>query len=238
MKRKNNLIWGIFFVLSALIVLLGKLGLFAEVSVLSLVATCLLIPVIILSIKNVYFSGIFFPIAFIAIMFSKPLGIENITPVPVLVAALFLSIGMYLIFPKKSVWGSVIYNSDSIKGGDVENFNSDDINGEEISAGGSFTGSTKYVNSQNLKAVNVNCRFSGMKIYFDNAQMAGNFAFVNIDAEFSGIELYVPKSWAVCNDSVCTLGAVTEKGARFSNASKTLVLRGKSSFSGITIYYV
>lgn len=237
MKRKSNLIWGIFFVLSAVIILLSKFGVFAQVSAFNLVITCLLIPVIILSIRQVYFSGIFFPLAFIAIMFAKPLGIEKLTPWPVLAAALFLSIGMYLLFPKKSYFEGFSY-SDEIKGGDVENFNSEDINGEEVSADGRFSGSVKYVNSQNLKAVNINSSFCGMKIYFDNAHMAGNFAFVNINAEFSGIEMYVPKSWNVRNEAVCTLGAITEKGAKLSNPTNTLVLKGKSSFSGITIYYI
>lgn len=100
MKNKSYF-WGTFFILSAVLLILNALGLLAGVSIVSLILTLLLIPLIVKSIRYASFSGVLFPLAVIAILFDKQLGIEKLTPWPVLGIALFLSIGLSLLFPKR-----------------------------------------------------------------------------------------------------------------------------------------
>ena len=52
------------------------------------------------NIIDLSWGGIFFPLAILAIIFEKPLGIEAITPWIVLIAALLLTIAFEMIFPK------------------------------------------------------------------------------------------------------------------------------------------
>lgn len=76
----------------------SQLGYLPAVGVFSLLFTVVCIAVIVASIPHVHFGGILFPLAFIAIIYDKPLGITAITPWTVLLAALLLTIGLHLIF--------------------------------------------------------------------------------------------------------------------------------------------
>lgn len=47
------------------------------------------------------------------------------------------------------------------------------------------------------------------------------------------------KNWFVKSEVDCVLGGIEEKGIRNSSiAEKTLILKGKISFSGISIVYI
>lgn len=73
----------------------SQLGYLPAVGVFSLLFTVVCIAVIVASIPHVHFGGILFPLAFIAIIYDKPLGITAITPWTVLLAALLLTIGLH-----------------------------------------------------------------------------------------------------------------------------------------------
>ena len=96
MKNKN-LIWGLFFILAGVALILDRTGLLGSVSVWSVVISLLLVPVIVTSVRHLNFWGIFFPMAIMAILFDETLGIEKFTPWPVLGAALLLSVGFSFI---------------------------------------------------------------------------------------------------------------------------------------------
>ncbi len=94
----------------------------------------------------------------------------------------------------------------------------------------------KYVNTNQLQEVNIDCAFSGMKVYFDHADMAREKASVNVRLSFSGLELYVPKNWNVVDKNLgCTLGGVERRGTASETTDRTLVLNGSVSFSGVEI---
>lgn len=234
MKHKN-LFWGLFFILSAILIILNQFNILIGVNIFKLIISLLLLPVIFKSIRHVSFGGILFTLAMIGIMFDEHLSIEKLTPWPLLGIALFLTIGLSLLFPNKHK-----HVFDQCTHGHYEkdwvNESSDD---SEVNVFLKFGGSTKYINSQNLKKVNIDCKFGGTKIFFDNASIDGNEAVIDVSASFSGIEMYVPKNWLVRSDIDCVLGGVEEKGIKNpGTADKTLVLKGKMSFSGITIIYI
>ena len=75
MKNKN-LIWGLFFILAGVALILDRTGLLGSVSVWSVVISLLLVPVIVTSVRHLNFWGIFFPMAIMAILFDETLGRE------------------------------------------------------------------------------------------------------------------------------------------------------------------
>ena len=85
-KNSGKILWGLFFILAAVYVVVSKLWIMPEISVFS----------------NVNFWEILFSIAFICIIYDDWLGITALTPWTVLGAALLGSIGLSLIFKKKS----------------------------------------------------------------------------------------------------------------------------------------
>lgn len=238
--KTNRIFWGLFFILGAVFLIASKLGFLAEFNIFSLVLTVLFVAIIIKSIISRSFSGVFFPTAFILMIYDKPLGIENLTPWTVLAAALFLSIGCYMLFGKKRKKAAKIKHHEDHYEGHDENFDEiiDEEDGENVSYTVKWGSGIKYVNSSALKKVSLKCDFGAMKVYLDNAKLQGGTAEVNLDLAFGGIELYVPKEWYVENQAEVTFAGIEEKNRNAQNTVGTLILRGNISFAGVTILYV
>lgn len=249
--KKERFFWGILFVLIGIVLVISKLGYFPNVNAFSLLLTVLLIVIIIKSLIHLNFAGILFPIAFICIIYDKQLGITNITPWTVLLAALFGSIGLSLIFHKRIEWCNTKYNwhnckskGNHIKSINIEsnydnNFEKSDVKDENyVKVESSFSETIKYINTNNFEQADLNCSFGAMKVYFDNAIMKDNNAIVRINASFSGIELYIPKSWKVDNKTNVFLGGIEEKNESSQVIENTLTLVGDINFSGVEIIYI
>ena len=252
MKLKK-FFWGIFFVFAAVSVIANSLGHFNNISLLSLFATILLFAIIIECTVKGEFFGIFFPLAVIAIIFSKPLGITSVTPWPVLIAALFLSIGFSILFKHpffrfRKYKNHVISIKDSI-GDDFKHFSSnshnssfqksvDDLDSDIVDCYASFSACTKYLHSTNLQKVIIKCNCGAVKVYFDNAQMHPDGTSVELDSNLSGVELYIPKTWKVLNNISAFMGGVEEKNKHSSSDGPALILNGNIRLSGIEIIYV
>ncbi|SHJ09252.1 hypothetical protein SAMN02745163_01287 [Clostridium cavendishii DSM 21758] len=230
--KKERIFWGFLLVLGGIFLIISKLGYFPSVNVFSLLLTIFLVVVIVKSLTRLNFVGILFPIAFICIIYNKELGITQITPWTVLIAALLGSIGFSMIFHKRIKWISKNYNDD---------YKFEEINIEDeshVRFKSSFGASIKYINTDKFEQAHFDCSFGAMKVYFDNAIMSGNNATVMIDASFSGIELYVPKTWNIDDKTNVFLGAVSEKNRSGQITTNTLTLVGNVSFSGVEIIYI
>lgn len=101
-KNSGKILWGLFFILAAVYVVVSKLWIMPEISVFSVLLTVFFIWLFLNGIRNVNFWEILFSIAFICIIYDDQLGITALTPWTVLGAALLGSIGLSLIFKKKS----------------------------------------------------------------------------------------------------------------------------------------
>lgn len=231
--REKNIFWGILFVLSAIGIVIGKMGFLSEVNVFSLVFTVLLIAIMINSLFKLNYAGILFPIAFICIIYDKQLGITTITPWTVLIAATFGSIGLSMIFPKKnkffekkSYWS--IEEGETIKVEEEGN----------IKISTAFSGGTKFINTDKFESAEISCKFSGLEVYFDNVTMAGTTAVLKLDVSFSGIELYIPRSWHIENRANVFLGGIENKRFNDKLYTNTLIVTGDVQLSGVEIHYI
>jgi predicted membrane protein len=233
--KKERIFWGILFILTGIFLVVSKLGFFPDINVFSFLLTIFLAVVIVRSAISVNFAGILFPIAFLCIIYDKQLGITAITPWTVLLAALFGSIGLSIIFQKKSGWGKVRRSSRE----NVQYFEKIDVeDGSDVRFDTSFGASIKYINTDEFEHAEFSCSFGALKVYFDNAVMKNGSAVVRIDASFSGVELYVPKSWRVEDKTSVFLGGVSEKNRGGQVLTDTLTLVGDICFSGVEIIYV
>lgn len=231
--KKESIFWGVLFILAGIFMIISKLGYFPDVNVFSLLLTVFLVVVIVKSLPGLNFSGILFPIAFICIIYDKQLGLTAITPWTVLIAALFGSIGLSMIFHKHVKWINHKHNHEDYK------FEKIDIEDEShVGFKNSFGASIKYINTDKFEQADFNCSFGAMKVYFDNAIMSNENAIVRINASFSGIELYIPKTWSVDVKTNVFLGSVDEKNSNNQITTNNLTLVGDVSFSGIEIIYI
>lgn len=231
--KKERIFWGLFFIVAAVLLLVSRSGILGDITVFSLLLTIFFAACIIKSIRHRSITGILFPVAFLCIIYAEPLGIEAITPWPVLAAALLGSIGCEFLFHsshhsrKYGGYGHMCAEETVEKVADAQ-----------LDFYTSFGGSIKYVNSDNFQSAKVRCSFGSMKVYFDNAVICNGEAVVALDVSFAGVELYVPKTWNVINSAEAAFGAIDEKNRNYSDGTPVLRIVGKVSFGGVEIVYV
>ena len=234
MKNIDKWFWGLFFILGGAAVIINQLGYLGGVNLYTMVVTIFLVAIFIKSVFTLAWWGMLFPVAITCILYSEQLGIEKLTPWPVLIAALLGSIGLSIIFHKKS--SITCFGSSSGEHFDTI-INEKDENNFTFNV--SFGSSIKYVNSEALERADISCNFGAAKVYFDNAKLSKKGAIININTSFAGVELYIPKEWNVINDMRTSLGGVEEKNRRTSEKEGPVVtLTGGISLSGIEIYYI
>lgn len=240
MMKKERVFWGVFLILAAVIMICGKMDILPDFGMFKITIGILLVASFVHCIMHRSLSGLLFTIAFLCILFSKELGLEKITPFPVLLAAVLLSIGLEFLFPKKTKYIETNYeyqNHHSTEWTVDDNVN--DGESDHIEYATTFGAGVKYISSSNFKSARLKASFGGMKVYFDNALIPDGLATVQLDVKFSGVELYIPKGWKIVNDARCAFGAIDEKNPnRYDENGPTLRFVGEVSFAGVEIIYV
>ena len=232
-KPLTKIFWGLLFIAQAILIVLASYQGFSELF--PLIFVILVTPVIIASLIHLNFTGIFIPVAFLGIVFSKQLGIENLTPWPILIAAVLLSIGFSVLFRKRSKWSDRLQGQLHLE----ENRSFEEIEDDEMTCTVKFGSATKYIISENFKEAYLNCSVGAIKAYFDNAKLSPDGAHLHINASISGIALYIPKHWKVANNVSTFMSGVEEKSRNIPDPdSPVLNITGNISLSGIVIFYI
>ena len=100
-----------------------------------------------------------------------------------------------------------------------------------------FGSGTFYKQDQNLVDDQVEVAFGDAKIYYDNAEMLGDFATLNIEVAFGNATVYVPQHWRVDLKVETSFGAA-KADAPVAPTSKTLIIRGEVAFGKLGVVYV
>ena len=241
-NRTKSVLNGILLIVLAACLIMWKLNLFnlpvafAEVSVVGLVVAAIMVVAIIQNIIDLEYGGIFIPLAVIAIIFDKPLGIEAITPWVVIIAAILLTIAFNMIFPnKKHGWRKK--QSEWSKGKFTEN-SSEDENGQYIMHSTKFGSSTKYIRSQQLAQADLSSQFGQLSVFFDQAQVPTGNVTINVSASFGEMDLYIPKTWNVHNKVTSSFGDCDDRCSQFCEVTEDqvqCVINGSVSFGELKL---
>ena len=100
-----------------------------------------------------------------------------------------------------------------------------------------FGSGTFYKQDQDLVDDQVEVGFGNAKIYYDNADMLGDFATLNIEVAFGNATVYVPQHWRVDLKVETSFGAA-KADAPVAPTSKTLIIRGEVAFGKLGVVYV
>lgn len=234
-ENGKKIFWGVIFILAAVYIVISRIFVLPEISVWSIILTIVFAAMIIKGIREVNFYEILFGIAFLCWIYDSQLGIENLTPWPVMGAALLGSIGLSMIFKRKKNTWSWSYSDSTETIGATSDSSCD---GEHIHCENNFSSSIKYINSENFCNAELENNFGTLTVYFDNAVIQGGAAYVNVENDFGTTNLYIPKVWKIVNDLSRTFGTINEHGRWEGSSSNTLYLRGKADFGTINIYYI
>lgn len=254
MRKKKDIFVGLVFVVIAVFVIIGSMGLFGDISVWSILFTFFLVIWLVKGLLKLRWGSILFPLAFMAIMYDEILGIENLTPWPVLFAAFFGSIGLDILFKgvrrrifKGKKNGSFEMSWDSDKKSFEMEYDSEG-KGEVLveqsedeytfSSDVAFGSVSKYIKSQCLRKVNIDNAFGSTIIYFDDVILENGTAKVNIDNAFGEVKLYVPAAWSVRIISDESFGKVKETGIAAAVSSNHLNMKCDTAFGIIEIIYI
>lgn len=221
---KRNWFWGIICILGAILIFGNLFGFLPfTFSLWKIAGTLICLSVIIDGIKERSFYSPLFGIAIIFYLFREDLGFEDISLWLLLLATWLLAWGLTsIIYPKTR----------HIEIEDIE-YSTNSI----INITSSFGEKVQYIQTNDLQYVTIDSKFSGLKLYFDQATIQ-NQATIEIDGNFTGIELYVPKEWNVQSHVRTFFGGVDEKGQPSSSGYPTLNITGRIHFGGIEIHYI
>lgn len=235
MKEKRST-WGIILILSAVFVILNQYNIFGSINLFKILLTVVLAMVALSGAKHRDFPTAIFPVAFMAIIYDNQLGITNLTPWPILLAALLLSIGLSMLFPRSRFYKETEKRIDDFAGkaAAYKSTTSD----SEVRYNVSMASGIKYINSTDFKSATLHSSFAGSKIYFDSCKVPSGHAVIDVDLSFSGMEIYIPREWNLITNVNCFLGGIDTKGTPSQVGGPTIELVGNTKFSGITIFYV
>lgn len=230
--KKRNVFWGAILILMAVLLIVTNLGLIKGIGFWSVLFTVFFAGCLIDGIIKRDITVILFSLAFLCIVWSDTLGLQKITPWPVLGAALLGSIGCSCLFGKSRRAYEKVQNVASSVGNHGEHIEQAD--GDHVECRSRFGGLVKYVNSQNLTEVDTSVSFGGATIYLDQAKVPSGKLFVNMDLSFGSVEFFIPKNWAVVNQLYTSFAGVDEQKSNGSS-EVTMILTGRASFAGVDI---
>lgn len=236
-KNSGKILWGLFFILAAVYAVVSKLYVMPEISIFTIILTVFFVWMFINGIRHLNFWGMLFPIAFLCILYDDQLGITALTPWTVLGAALLGSIGLSLIFKKKSK-SSFHYHVDSDDWKNKNAWEKEECAGEVIRLENNFGAAIKYVNSDNFCEADLENNFGTLTVYFDNAVIQSGKAIVRVGNSFGETNLYIPKEWKTQNNMEHSFGSVQVHGNSEGTSSNILLLQGETSFGEINIYFI
>jgi len=234
-RNGNRIFWGVVFIAAAVLLVIGKLGYLGGFNVFTVVATVLLAAIMVKGILRAGFGTVFFSAALLAILYAKPLHIETLVPWTVLLVALFATIGFHILFHNTD-WRKRLHENHEFS--DMHNEIIDEPDGEVIHQKIVFGGATKYVNSDNLKEIDIDCSFSAIEIFMDKAHVPSGHVTVHMHAAFGGITLFVPKEWSVENHLDLVLGGLDFKNRNEPDGSVMLTLSGDMALGGVEVTFL
>ena len=257
MKRDNKVFLGIGFLVFAVFIIAAAMGvfdqfegIFGKIGFWTIVFTPILAVWLIKSMMRFAWGGILFSLAFLAILYDEMLGIENLTPWPVLFAAFFGTLGLSIIFGKRGRWNHRRWNhteeldptriEDKGRKGSFLDAKNLEISEDEqrVLCDVCFSSVTKYISSRALREVVIDNAFGSVTVYFDGAILDNGEAYVNVDNAFGFVALYVPKEWCVMTHTDKAFGSLRTFGKCATQSENALHVNGDIAFGSVEIHYI
>ena len=237
-RSTRSVFWGILLLLGAAALVVGRLGYLEGIGVWTILFSMCLAGFLVDGLVKRSFGEMLFAVAFLIIVNDKLLGLEAITPWPVLGAALLGTIGLNLLFPRFRKKGK--HMNVTINGRDYDGKTpvfEENWEGDRVSYENAFGEAVKYVAGQ-FSHVDASNSFGSMHVYFTDAQPRNGSASIHLETAFGSMVLYVPASWRVVLSTENAFGSTRERGQCNPQGTTVLYVNGEVSFGSLQIRYV
>jgi predicted membrane protein len=247
--------WGLLFLLAAALIIANQVVGFVELGVFTIIIGVVCLAIIVQSIVNLSFSVLPLPLAALYFVFQDPLSLPDIGFGILLASAILATIGLSVLLPSKVKRKTGYekryknrytkefaddYEYDYEEDGETITQVVSDDKERNFDINVQFGGISRYLRSDCLETVNLNCKFGGVDIYFDEVTLSPQGGKVHINCNFGGVELYVPREWRVSDHVSATLGGVDISGRRRHQPAPDapeLTLTGNVAFGNVEVHF-
>ena len=238
-KNKNSLFWGLMLIAIACYLILCQLHIVTlAISITKIILGMIFVGTLINSISTKNFTGFFFSLAFLWIIFDSLLGLPAVSTKVILLIALLFSIGFSMIFPKNHhIEKKHVDWDDPNKTGKHQTFFNEDTN-ETFYCCNRFGASAKYINTGNFQKATLESSFGELKVYFDSAKITAESAEICVNQSFGSTQLFIPKEWTIVSKASVFAGAIEERNKNCSIGTPVVYLTGEVKFGSVIITYV
>ncbi len=223
--KKSGVFWGIILILSAVLIILDSIGIglgfLSGVPVITVILGIICVAWLIDELIKLKFTHIFFPLAFIFILFQdKIVQLANLKSQImsnwiVLICALLLTIGSSMIFRTNRV---------SKKEKMVKNQHK-------------FGNSTQYFDAGEQSDFNVENNFGKTEVFFSNVENYLGDGTLRVENNMGATVINVPKEWNVFVKIENNMGSVKAEENHPVNG-KVLNIIGKNNMGSVVVEIV
>ena len=186
----RSIFWGLVLVFAAVVLILDGMGVTfgAGIGLWHVLAGGILVALIIERLIRLKIAYIFFPLAFLFLLFEAPLaqalgkGDDLISNWTVLLAALLLTVGAAILAPRRDKSGAVVQ--------------------------GHLGNVTLYFDAADLHDCRIDGKVGRTLVYFTNKAAYDGLGVVTITENVGQITLYVPSEWGVVTTGGDNLGRI------------------------------
>ena len=249
MKAKwSRIFWGVGLIAAAVFLVIDQLHLLPfTIGFWAIFWTVVFVASLITSVINKNLYGAIFSIAFLVIVYAKPLHIAALSPWTILLVAILFSAGISLIF-RNSFKPTIIINGKKVnanwsdlinknfKADNVITDNSFGVDSDNVVISGKMTEASCYIHSQNLKTVTIDSSMGDVSVYLDDAKAAGDEVIMNINTSMCDVDVYIPSDWQVENNMQNSLSDVDIDHSK--GTSTKLILQGRNTMGDLTVKHV
>ena len=237
--KKNNITLGLVLIAAAVIMMGNSMGLIPDIPWIRILCSVLLAGWGIKALMERDFFGMFMSVSIIAWLFDNELGIDNLAPFPLLIAAACLGIGLNMIFGKKTREVNIEYSESA---GNTTTF-TDGINGNwtdgrHVTLENNFNSTSKYVNAAAFSSAKLENNFGSANVYFNNANVYNNEATIELGNNFGKMNIYLPSKWRASISQESTFGHVSIHGEPNRDMDAPyVIIKAESNFGELNIFF-
>ena len=249
MKAKwSRIFWGVGLIAAAVFLVIDQLHLLPfTIGFWAIFWTVVFVASLITSVINKNLYGAIFSIAFLVIVYAKPLHISALSPWTILLVAILVSAGISLIF-RNSFKPTIIINGKKVnanwsdlinknfKADNVITDNSFGVDSDNVVISGKMTEASRYIHSQNLKTLTIDSSMGDVSVYLDDAKAAGDEVIMNINTSMCDVDVYIPSDWQVENNMQNSLSDVDIDHSKGTGTK--LIVQGRNTMGDLTVKHV
>ena len=248
MMRKK--FWGVLLILAAIALVISRLGLKYSVPLgfWQVVGTLFFGAGLIEGLSKKKIGTSVFSIAFLLIIYQDQLNLRSVGSWTILGAALLITIGLNMTFKQRfQFWyenvssgkNYIIYGDDGKEeeSKEYEEFTENEV-GSTIKVSSFLNTTSRYIQSQNLRRIDVKANLSDVNLYLDNAMLQDGHATIKVDVSLGDVNIYVPRSWDVNNSVDAFLADVKFVGMPSGEGTQNLKVEGSVRLGDVKVHYV